>query len=112
MADLIVLIIFVLSLSGLSLLLYRKSPSLLELPVSAAQPFDWKGLLKDTKSRLPLKDFHRDVFLQKVLSRVRILSLKMESKTYKWLRQLRMKAKMKKNLDGNYWEEIKKSTKE
>ncbi len=112
MVDLISLIIFLLSLTGLSLFLYRKVPTLLELPVSASQPFDWKGVLKNTKDRLPLKDFHKDVFLQKVLSRIRILSLKTESKTYNWLKKLRMKAKMKRNLDGNYWGEIKKSTKE
>jgi hypothetical protein len=112
MVDLTALIIFILSLAGLLFLLYKKSPALSALPQTADQSFDWKGLFRGAKERLPLKDFRKEMFLQKILSRVRILSLKTESKTQKWLKELRMKAKMKRNLDGNYWEKIKKSTKE
>ncbi len=116
MTDIIALIIFLISLAGSGVIIFRKIPVLTELPASdSAVQFNWRALAGQmTKIKIfnPFKGLTSEIFLQKILSRIRILSLKTENKTSNWLKQIRTKAKMKKNLDANYWEEIKKSNKE
>jgi len=116
MVDLIFLIIFLTSLVGIGVIIFRKIPLLTELPVSdAASHFNLQALagqIKKIKNLNPFKGFSTEIFLQKILSKISILSLKTESKSSNWLKKIRAKAKMRKNLDANYWEEIKKSTKD
>ena len=112
MLDLIVLIIFILSLSVTLAIVFRKIPQILALPETSPVPFDWRSLFSKIKNSSPFKDFSREVFLQKILSKVRVLSLKTENKTFNWLQNLRKKAQEKKSEeDDNYWKEIEKSTK-
>ncbi|MFN4160896.1 MAG: hypothetical protein ACK4FW_02765, partial [Stenotrophomonas sp.] len=59
----------------------------------------------------PFKNFSFDIFLQKMIFKVRILSLKVDNLTFNWLRKLREKYLQKKKKD-NYWEEIKKAKQE
>lgn len=106
-------IVFVLSLTGIGIILFRKIPLLLQLPETANSPFGWKELLVRIKNSSPLKDFSFEMFLQKILSKVRVLTLKTDSKTSNWLQRLRARSQQKKfEEDDNYWQEIKKSTKE
>jgi len=110
----IALIIFVFSLIGLAVILFQKVPLLLELPETAAVPFDWKEFFTKIKNSSPFfKNFSSEIFLQKILSKVRILTLKTDSQTSSWLQKLRVRSQKKKfEEDDNYWQEIKKSTKE
>ena len=57
----------------------------------------------------PVKDFSFESLMQKVLSKVRVLSLKVENKTANHLHQLRKSSQKKNGLgDENYWKELKK----
>ena len=87
----------------------------MELPEIPARD-SWKHTLSKLKEKIkilnPFKSFSYEIFLQKLLSKIRILSLKTDNKTFNWLQKLREKSQKKKNLENdNYWEEIKKSTK-
>lgn len=60
----------------------------------------------------PFKNFSLDVFLQKILVKTRILSLKIDHKTFDLLRRMREKnKKIKKRPEDDYWEKIKKEIK-
>ena len=112
MFEIIALIILICSLAGIGILLFKKIPLLLELPETAAVQFNWKELLIKIKNLLPFRDLSFEIFLQKTLSKIRILTLKTDSKTSNWLQKLREKAQKKKfGEDDNYWEKVKKSTK-
>lgn len=96
---------------GLLIVVARKIPQLLKIP-------DKKSFKKGNlilkfavvlKKFNPFKKFSLNLFLQKVLSRIRILTLKTDNKTLNWLQKLREKTKNKLKEGGNYWEEIKKA---
>ena len=58
------------------------------------------------------RNFSYEKFLQKFLTKVRILSLKTDNKTSNWLKRLKDNTQRKKiTEDDNYWDEIKKATK-
>jgi hypothetical protein len=102
------------SLLGMGVILYRKIPQLSDLPETQAEFNLKKNLLKlkeNIKIFPPFKDFSAEIFLQKLLSKIRVLALKTENKIGNWLQRLREKTKNKKLDDDNYWEELKKSTK-
>lgn len=116
--ELIAKIIFFGSLIGIGVIIFRKAPVLVELPdqkplTTPTAAVSWyKNLAEKVKILNPFKSFSYEVFLQKILSKIRILSLKADSKTFNWLQKLRERAQKKKTEENdNYWEEIKKSTK-
>ena len=112
MFGLIFLIILIGSLVGMGIIVFRKIPLLLELPEAALPQFNWQDPLIKIKNLLPFRDFSFEIFLQKILSKIRILILKTDSKTSSWLQKLREKAKRKKfGENDNYWQKVKKSTK-
>ena len=112
--ELIAFLILISSFLGMLTLIYRKIPILLELPEVIEKPLKesaWTKLKAKIKNFPILKSFSSEIFLQKLLSKIRILTLKTDNKTFSWLKKLRQKAKIRKNLNDNYWEELKKSTK-
>ncbi len=112
MIELISLIILVGSIIGMGIIIYRKIPLLLELPETVPFHFNWRALMPKIKNSFPLKGFSTEVFLQKILSKIRILTLKTDSKTSSWLQKLRARSQKRKfEEDDNYWRNIKKSTK-
>ena len=114
-SELTAVIILFGSLLGMGVIILRKIPALVDLP--EVLPQREKGRLflrlKTKIKEIPgLKSFSYEVFLQKILSKIRILSLKSENKTGSWLQKLRKKSQKNKFQENdNYWEEIKKSTK-
>ena len=109
-------IISLISFIGIVVIIFRKIPILLTLSVvniaSPGKSF-WLKLREKIQNIPSLKSFSSGIFLQKILSKIRILSLKADNKTFIWLQRLREKAQKKKAKENNnYWEEIKKSTKE
>jgi len=112
--DLIAIIILVGSLVGMAVIIFRKIPVLVKLPV-LPQKKEEKLLLKlkgKIKILNPFKNFSFEIFLQKILSKIRILSLKSENKIGSWLQRLRERSQRKKEEgNDNYWEKLKKSTK-
>jgi len=114
MIELISTIILVGSLLGIAVILFRKIPALAELPEVSAESFNWKKpilkLKEKAKTLNPFKSFSSEIFLQKILSKIRILTLRTENKTATYLQKLRERAQKKKiEENDNYWEKIKKS---
>ncbi len=114
MAELIAIFIFVCSLLGMVVIIWRKIPVLAGLPEVFVQTEKEKFSLKEKIKKInPFKSSFFEVFFQKVLSKIRILTLKVENKTDKYLQRLREKAQKKKKLEkDNYWQELKNSTNE
>jgi len=120
MIELIATIILVGSLLGVAVILFRKIPVLVKLPdynpsnVLVSLPVKWcKNLKEKIKNISVFKSFSSEIFLQKILSKIRVLSLRVENKIASRLQKLREKALKKKNLENdNYWEELKKPTNE
>lgn len=108
----ITLIILFSSLLGLLILVLRKIPALAELPQEILDnPEGHTSKTLDRIKSLPvIKIFLSDIFLQKIISQIRVLTLKADHKTANWLKALRQKTQKKKLEDKNYWEEIKNST--
>ena len=112
MIELILTIILVCSLIGTVVILYRKMPALVKLPetpINLRGPFVLK--IKKGVGNLPgAKRFDYELYLQKILSKIQILTLKTENKTSTWLEKLRQKNNQKNHHD-QYWEELKKAKK-
>lgn len=120
-------IILICSLLGIGVIVRRKIPFLVKLPEDLpekGEPISLK-LKQRTEELSPFKNFSYEIFLQKFISRIRILILKIDKQTFNWLQKLREKSKKrtissrsadwqkqearKSKLDeDNYWEEIKK----
>jgi len=99
------------SLIGMGVILFRKIPILAGLPETSTK-FNLKEkalkIKEKIKNLVPFEDFSNEMFLQKVLSKIRILTLKTESKTANWLESLRQRSIRKKNnVSDNYWQELK-----
>jgi len=111
MLSVIVSVIFLLSFIVLAVIVFKKIPLLLELPETEPARFNWKELLVKIKDSLPLGSFSFEIFLQKILSKVRILTLKTDHKTSNWLQKLRERGQKKKfDENDNYWREIRNHT--
>jgi hypothetical protein len=58
------------------------------------------------------KDFSFEAWLQRILSKIRVLVLKIDHKTAAWMQALRERAKQKNFLKNDqYWQKLKKLTK-
>ena len=110
MIELILLIILILSFLGIGVILYRKIPVLVKLPEPTGDlP---KAVILRVKEKV--KGFpvirNYELYLQKILSRIRVLTLKTDSKTSHWLERLRQKKNQENdNNNDKYWEELKKA---
>lgn len=116
MIELIALIILVGSFAGMIFIFYRKLPDLLALAQETEAKKAEDGLVFKLKSKFenvrPFKSFSSERTLQKILSKVRILSLKIENKAGNHLQRMREKSQKEKKLENdNYWDELKKHTK-
>lgn len=112
MFQILATICFFLSLFGIAFMIYRKIPILLTLspPKKQKEFIDFK---KEFLNRLPFKNFSFNILLQKMLVRARILSLKIDYKTFNLLKKIREKnnEKKKRAKEDDYWEKIKKEIK-
>lgn len=115
MAELILLILLLVGLIGMAVVLYKKIPALTDLPESSGSMPHISQMLQKVKekskegvTKLPGGGkLDHELYLQKILSKVRVLTLKTESKTSGWLEQLRRK---RNNHDkDDYWKELKKA---
>lgn len=112
MTELILIVILFSSAASAGFILFRKIPVLADLPKTAASPTtDIAVAVKKAASKVPfLNKFNYEFYLQKILSKVRILTLKTESKTGSWLERLRHKISQRNNgnHNDNYWDDLKK----
>lgn len=111
MIRLIFLIILVGSFSGMVFIFLKKLPLLVELPQTSISKGSLALKVKQGIKKLPGSNkLNYELYLQKLLSKVRVLTMKAEGTTESWLAKLRQKA-IKKNGHNNdaYWEELKKT---
>jgi hypothetical protein len=105
------LIILILSFLGLAVFIYRKIPALASLQLS--EEVSSPGIFSRVSAllkKLPwFKDFSKEILLHKIISKIRIVTLKADHKTFNWLKSLREKNQKDKLENENYWEEIKNS---
>ena len=109
--ELINQIVFIFSFTGLGWMIFRKIPALLELPEvlpskkTESLTFKLRNKIKELN---PFKNFSYEIFLQKVLTKIRILILKIENMTLNWTKGLKEKVQKKKVVESeNYWKKIK-----
>lgn len=126
----IVLIVLGGSILGIIAILARRIPDLIDLlsiefPKTPVKNLDWKNYFLEFKKgiekiSLKIKEKTKifrfweissfELFLQKILSKGRVLILKIENKIAEWLYKLRERTLKKKRLEkDNYWEELKKN---
>lgn len=112
--DLIALIVLVLSFSGLAILVSRKVPELKAMPEPEVVFLkkELRKKIKDkTKEVLKERSNSLESFLHKLLSKVRILSLKVDKKVSDWIVRLRRRSVERGKGIDTYWKEIKASVK-
>jgi hypothetical protein len=118
--EIIALLVFLGSVSGMLAIFWRKAPVLANLPkitlISEKKQNVLLIFLTKTREKLKtlpwLKNFSPETFLQKLLSKIRILTLKLESKTGHWLEFLRKKAqsdRAQKQNNDDYWQNLENS---
>lgn len=95
------------------MVVFRKIPLLVELGEPEPAQFNWYNLFSKTQNSFKnlsfFKGFSFEIFLQKILSKIRILTLKTEKQISFWLQKLRERSQKKKfGENDNYWKEIKK----
>lgn len=112
--DIIALIVLVISFSGLLFFIFKKIPALKAMPepesIFLKKEFK-KKIREKTKEVIKERSNSLEAALHKLLSKIRILSLKTDKKMSDWIIKLRERSlERTKDLD-NYWKEIKASVK-
>jgi hypothetical protein len=103
---------FFASFLGMGAMVYRKIPVLINLPESKVKEKKLFQKLKEKILKLhPLKNVSLNVFLQKILVKARILSLKLDYKLFNLIKKLRTKEHQKNEKTDDYWERLKKEIK-
>lgn len=112
MVVLIAQFVLFVSLIGIGMILFRKIPVLIELSETFGKPETENFILKlkrKIKNTSALTSFSFEVFLQKILSRIKILSLRVENRSDTLLQRLRKNSQKKKLEEtDSYWEKLKK----
>jgi hypothetical protein len=112
--EIISLVLLVLSSAGLGVMVSRKAPELAAMPLP-------QGIFLKEETKARIKEKAKEVlknrsnsfekFLQKLLSKTRILSLKAENKLSNWITRLRERSMERTKEIDSYWKEIKTSIK-
>jgi hypothetical protein len=114
MVELIAVIILMGSIFGMAIILFRKIPLIKKLPETAGG-LSFETKISKIKGKIKKIKYSEspsfEILLQKVLSKIRILSLKTEKKTSSWLQRLREKS-IKKKENDKYWQKLKTSIQE
>ena len=103
-------ITFLIGLIGMGIIFIRKIPVLAKLsPEEIKEAGALRKITRKIKDNGTFKSFSGELVLQKVLSKIRIITLKTDNKTGIWLAKLRQRTLKKKNkfLD-DYWQKVKK----
>ena len=109
MLETIVQFVFGGSLIGMGVIALRKAPVLTQIPEEEIERLDFKKpLIKIGRKIKSFKIFSSSFLLQKILSKVKVLTLIIERKAENKLRNLRETEKRKKDIENdNYWERLK-----
>lgn len=116
MSEFLATIILIGSLLGMVMMVLRKTPVLEELPPMPRRMgpsffFLGKKFVRFRKKSL-VSSFSLKILLQRFLSKLKILALKIETRTEKYLQKLREESRREKqNLSDNYWQKLKQEKK-
>ncbi len=111
MLNFILLFIFLGSFIGICFIIIRKIPILVEL---SPQEIENPGIFWKLKNKIKVNGFleffsSKEILLQRILSKFRILTLKTENKTGSWLNKLRQRSlEKKKCFPDDYWKGLKR----
>jgi hypothetical protein len=112
--DIIALVVLIVSFFSLSFLIFKKIPALKAMPEPEAiflKKELKKKIREKTKEVIKERSTSLEATLHKVLSKIRIFSLKIDKKMSDWITKLRERSlERTKGLDS-YWKEIKASVK-
>jgi len=110
MLELTAAIILIIGLIGMAVVIFRKIPVLVELPPQEIEKPGALGKLKDKiRNNGTLESFSGEILLQKLLSKVRVLTLKTDEKTDSWLTKLRQRSlEKRKKFSADYWKKLKR----
>lgn len=99
LVETIVLVIFVCSLGGAIFILVRKIPVLNSLPHHGSTGIREHHFVLNMEARIKeiLVSFEKQIYLHKLLSWVKVLTLKVETRVDQLLHNIRKKAQQKKN---------------
>lgn len=95
MVQLIAFIIFIISLTGIAFILFKKVPALVNLPQHGHHGFKKSEFILTIEKKIKnihFDIFHKQVYLHKALSKTRIWILKLERKIGERLHGMRKKA--------------------
>lgn len=109
MITLILSITLLVSLAGMIIIVYRKLPLAMELPVESEESL-FSKVRKNIEERDWSKVFNTRNFLRKTLMRIRILNLKSENMINKKLEEWRHKERDNFPYEDNYWKKLKDFT--
>ncbi len=105
---LIITIIFTASFLGMAVILLRKVPVLVGLKKNEVKAR--QGLASSVFSEVfeGTKRISFEKYLHKILSKIRILTLKTDNKTSIWLQKLRQKSQERtKSFSDDYWKKVR-----
>ncbi len=109
MITLIATIIFFVSIIGMGIIIIRKIPVLVELSPQEIEPGHLKGFREKIKNNRTLRFFSGELLLQKMLSGIKVLTLRTGNKTSAWLANSRRRSLDKKDkFSDDYWRRIKR----
>lgn len=110
MIELFSTITLFIGLIGMAVIIFRKIPVLSELEMEPVKgPRVLNRFREKIKNSKVLKSFSKEILFQKILSKIRILTLRTDNKTSNWLVKLRQRALEKKNkFSDDYWKKIRK----
>ena len=101
----------VLGLLGMAIIIFRHLPELDSFSSSNQK----EGLISNVKRKsrqiLPIENFSYELFLEKFLKRLQILTLRLEGFIFSHLQRLREKRKEKTAREDSYWKRIKEEVK-
>lgn len=110
MIELIATIILIGSGIGLAVMVIRKLPALQALPPAPSPKSFPLFTLEKIRSRIKREGFSKEKLFHKVLSRLKVLALRLENKTERQLQSLRQRSKNDKgNPPDKYWQELKET---
>lgn len=108
-------IVFLISFCGMATIIFSKIPVLVLLPetIEKKEKKNRLYLLKEKVKKInPFKKISYETFLQKMIYKIRLLTLKADNKTFQMLQDLKKRTlERKKRFEENYWEEIRKRMK-
>jgi len=112
--DIIALIVLIVSFIVLSFLIFKKIPALKAMPEPEAiflKKELKKKIREKTKEVIKERSNSLEAILHKLLSKIRILSLKTDKKMSDWIIKLRERSVERTKGFDSYWKEIKASVK-